>query len=82
MFGRAWWVSLAMLLLMLSSGCKLIEDRQREREREREFEREQMLQRNQPRNPCGCQPNPCCPQPGFGGSGFMPQGDPNGCGCR
>jgi hypothetical protein len=84
MFGRKWWVGMALLAAMMGaglttgSGCKLIEDRQREREREREFEREQ-AQRYRG-NPC-C-PNPCCPQPGYGGqpSGFAPQGYGN-CGC-
>jgi hypothetical protein len=79
MFGRTWWIGMAMLALTLSSGCKIIEDRQREREREREFEREQMMNRNRG-NPC-C-PNPCYPQPGTYGqpSGFAPQGYGN-CGC-
>ena len=72
---------MALLVLMLGSGCKLIEDRQREREREREFEREQMMQR-QRGNPC-C-PNPCCPQQGGfypQASGFAPPQGYGQCGC-
>jgi hypothetical protein len=67
--------------LTMGSGCKLIEDRQREREKEREWEREQAMQRYRGgSNPC-C-PNPCCPQQGMYGqpSGFAPQGYGN-CGC-
>jgi hypothetical protein len=88
MFGRKWWVGMALLAAMMGaglttgSGCKIIEDRQREREKEREWEREQAQQRYQrPGN--NCCPNPCCPPTGGGyqqPSGFAPQGYGN-CGC-
>jgi hypothetical protein len=89
MFRSKWWTGMALLVVILgssitmSSGCKIIEDRQREREKEREWEREQAQMRNQrPGNPC-C-PNPCCPQPGgaYPQSGFAPPQTGYGqCGC-
>jgi hypothetical protein len=95
MFRRVRWFGLAAMLLAMSSltfssGCKIIEDRQREREKEREWEREQAQQRyGRPNmgNPCCPCPNPCAPAGGYGGgygggSGFAPPAYPyNGCGC-
>ena len=89
MFGRKWWVGMALLMAMMGaglttgSGCKLIEDRQREREKEREFEREQAAQRYRG-NPC-C-PNPCA-NPCAGGaypmSGYPQSSTPfDPCACR
>ncbi|HLW64227.1 MAG TPA: hypothetical protein VKS79_02835 [Gemmataceae bacterium] len=90
MFHRKWWVGMALISAMMGaslttgSGCKLVEDRQREREKEREWEREQAQMRYQ--RPNNCCPNPCA-NPCAGGvypmSGYSQSSTPfDPCACR